>query len=79
MADADTTVTLTVQDVRLDQPETVHLWEHGLTSSQLAPQLGVTHQAVHQRAARLGGVFFPGVRRWRFPESAAPGCVVGVG
>ncbi len=71
IVDAEATVTLTMQDVQLDQPETVHLWEHGLTSCQLARQRGVTHQAVHQRAIQLGGVFFPGVRRWRFPVEAA--------
>ena len=41
VADAETTVMLTVQDVQLDQPETVHLWEHGFGRRRKAIALAI--------------------------------------
>ena len=72
IVDAESTVTLTMQDVELDQPETVYLWDNGVSGSQFARRLGITPQAVNQRAIQLGGIFFPGARRWRFPVEGVP-------
>lgn len=59
-------IRVTRADVRIDFARELELIEHGLTISDVAELMGVTKQAVHRRAKRLGGVFVGG--QWYFPE-----------
>lgn len=60
------TVTLTLDDARIDHRYEFEVWSTGLTVSETAKRLSVTRQAIHAIPLSYGGVEFDG--RWLFPR-----------